>query len=143
MFACSILAIVLVALGFGQHARAQGFVGNCTWQTGLMADSFLGMYCNNDDWAHFSYQWTWFDTNLCLINNGGSLIPYDTGNYWPTCRDFSVRGSNVDYILSCTCYQPDGKLAPTTYDLNRVLSNQNGSLGCFGHEGNKTEAGPF
>ncbi|KAL7628195.1 hypothetical protein AAE478_002393 [Parahypoxylon ruwenzoriense] len=47
-----------MALGASRLVDAQGFVTNCTWQTGFMANSFLGMYCNNDNWASFSYDWT-------------------------------------------------------------------------------------
>lgn len=56
----SMAAFVTIALGFaGQLANSQGLVTNCTWQTGLLVDSFLGMYCNNNDWADYSYDWTW------------------------------------------------------------------------------------
>ncbi|KAK7757761.1 hypothetical protein SLS62_000139 [Diatrype stigma] len=73
----NIASMVLVVLGFGQQAVAQGFVSNCTWKTARMSGSFLGMYCHNDNWAHFSYGWTWFNTAYCLINNGGYLAPYN------------------------------------------------------------------
>lgn len=51
--------LAAVALGATQLANAQGIVINCTWQNALLEDNFLGMYCNNDDWAHFAYDWTW------------------------------------------------------------------------------------
>lgn len=56
----SLITIVTVALcAIGKLANAQDFVTNCTWQTGFLSGSFLGMYCNNDDWARYSYDWTW------------------------------------------------------------------------------------
>ncbi|KAI0018524.1 hypothetical protein F4780DRAFT_781370 [Xylariomycetidae sp. FL0641] len=137
-------AFALVVLGLVQSVAAQGFVGNCTWQTGLLvADSFLGMYCNNDNWARYSYQWTLLDLDPCLVNNGGELVAYNNGNFTSSCTNCTVRGSPADFILDCACYQPDGKYQPAYYDLNRVLWNRNGSLGCFEHAGNKTEVGPF
>ncbi|KAI1503266.1 hypothetical protein F5X99DRAFT_121797 [Biscogniauxia marginata] len=143
MFPYKILTVGPVFFGQLQRVNPQGFVTNCTWQTSLLQDNWLGMYCNNDDWADYSYEWTWFDTNLCLVNNGGQLIAYDNGNYWPTCRNCTTLGSDVNYILNCICYQPDGQLAPATYDLNLILFNHNGSLGCFDHAGNKTKEGPI
>ncbi|KAI2616622.1 hypothetical protein GGR54DRAFT_631725 [Hypoxylon sp. NC1633] len=137
------VGMLVVALGARQLANAQNFVTNCTWQTGFMADSFLGMYCNNDDWARYSYDWTWLDTNACLTNDGGKLQSYGSGNYWSTCGNCSVRGSNVEFLLSCDCLNASGLFARDTYDLNRVIWNRNGALGCFSHAGNKTERGPF
>ncbi|KAI1339642.1 hypothetical protein F5Y15DRAFT_80405 [Xylariaceae sp. FL0016] len=142
-FGLGVLLAVFVAVRPDNQANAQGFITNCTWQTGFMTDSLLGMYCNNDNWDDFSYDWTWFDTSLCLVNNGGLLIPYESGNYFPSCKDCIVQGSDVNFILACTCFQPTGEYAPAAYDLNRVIYNENGTLGCFGHVGNKTEIGPF
>lgn len=56
----SFTAITAVVLGAAARvANAQGFVSNCTWQTGFMSDNYLGMYCNNNNWAEYSYDWTW------------------------------------------------------------------------------------
>ncbi|KAI1456954.1 hypothetical protein F4805DRAFT_430692 [Annulohypoxylon moriforme] len=140
----SMTAVITVAIGIAsQLANAQGLVSNCTWQTGLMVDQFLGMYCNNDDWARYSYDWTWLDTNACLANSGGNLYPYGSGNYWSTCDNCTVRGSNVNFLLNCDCLNANGRFSPATYDLNRVIWNHDGILGCFDHVGNKTEKGPF
>lgn len=49
----------LAALAVSPHVRAQGFLANCTWQTALLVDSYLGAYCNNDNWGIYSYDWTW------------------------------------------------------------------------------------
>ncbi|KAI1799103.1 hypothetical protein F4811DRAFT_565849 [Daldinia bambusicola] len=136
--------ILVVALGAAAGvANAQGLVTNCTWQTGFMSGSFLGMYCNNNNWAEYSYDWTWLDTNLCLTNYGGKLYPYISGSYWSTCGNCAVRGSNVNYMLTCDCLNVDGHFTSTNYDLNRVVWNHDGVLGCFNHIGNKTEKGPF
>ncbi|KAI0484809.1 hypothetical protein GGR56DRAFT_44586 [Xylariaceae sp. FL0804] len=138
-----VLGTVIASLGIAPLARAQGFINNCTWETGFMSGSFLGMYCNDDDWADFSYDWTWFDTNLCIINNGGQLHPYDNGNYWASCVDCFVEGSPVEFILNCTCYNIFGQTEPASIDLNTVLINLNGTLDCYDHFGNETQVGPF
>ncbi|RYO79044.1 hypothetical protein DL766_009478 [Monosporascus sp. MC13-8B] len=138
-----LIALVLTVLGVCRMTAAQDFVTNCTWKTARMVDSYLGMYCNNDNWAHYSYGWTWFDTAYCVINNGGVLAPYYNGNYWPTCVDCFFNGSDTAFLLTCICYNVDGitKLAST--DLNEVIWNHNGSLGCYNHVGNYTEVGPI
>ncbi|KAI1399944.1 hypothetical protein F4819DRAFT_392671 [Hypoxylon fuscum] len=135
--------LAAVALGATQLANAQGIVINCTWQNALLEDNFLGMYCNNDDWAHFAYDWTWLDTNACLTNYGGKLLPYNTGNYWSSCGNCSLRKSPVDLLLECDCINDKGSMAPASYDLNTVVYNRNGTLGCFNFLGNKTDIGPF
>ncbi|KAI1387009.1 uncharacterized protein F4822DRAFT_332286 [Hypoxylon trugodes] len=138
------IAIAVFLGAIGRLVNAQGLVTNCTWQTGLLEGSFLGMYCNNDDWAEYAYDWTWFDTNNCLINYGGKLYPsYPSGNYWSTCDNCTIRGSNFDFLLNCLCIDSNGHLAPTSYDLNGLIWNHNGALGCFDHIGNKTHVGPF
>ncbi|KAI1415730.1 hypothetical protein F5Y13DRAFT_207388 [Hypoxylon sp. FL1857] len=133
------VAIVAAALGVVvQLANAQGLVYNCTWQTGFMVDSFLGMYCNNDNWAEYSYDWTWLDTSPCFTNAGGKL-----GNYWSTCDNCTVFGTNVTFYMTCVCLNAHGLFSPASYDLNQVVYNHDGVLGCFEHLGNKTEIGPF
>ncbi|OTA52556.1 hypothetical protein K449DRAFT_470445 [Hypoxylon sp. EC38] len=143
---------ITVALGtVSQLANAQGLVYNCTWQTGFMVDSFLGMYCNNDNWDEYSYDWTWLDTSPCLTNSGGNLYPYNRhvaflyilGNYWSTCGNCSVFGTNVTFFMTCDCLNAHGQFGPASYDLNQVVYNHDGVLGCFEHLGNKTEMGPF
>ncbi len=54
-----IAVMALFVLSSGRLAAAQDFVTNCTWKTAKMSGSVLGMYCHNDNWAHFSYDWTW------------------------------------------------------------------------------------
>ncbi|KAI1776522.1 hypothetical protein F4818DRAFT_351864 [Hypoxylon cercidicola] len=139
------LAVILTtaALGVARLAGAQGIVANCTWQNGFMQDSFLGMYCNNDNWADYSYDWSWLDTNVCLTNYDGKLHPSDIGHYWGTCGNCSVRPSPKDFVLHCECLDHNAAWTPTTYDLNTLVYNRNGTLGCFDFLGNKTRIGPF
>ncbi|KAI3331888.1 hypothetical protein HD806DRAFT_173287 [Xylariaceae sp. AK1471] len=137
------ITAVLVALAAGPHALAQGFLSNCSWQTAMLVDSWLGAYCNNDHWEVFSYDWTWFDISYCLVNYGGQLAAYDSGYYSRTCKGCTIHASSVDFILNCTCLHSSTMLTTATYDLNRVIWNHNGYLGCFEHFGSRAERGPF
>ncbi|GAW12296.1 hypothetical protein ANO14919_016600 [Xylariales sp. No.14919] len=134
---------IIAALSVGPIAQAQSFLSNCTWQTAMLVDSYLGAYCNNDNWEIYSYDWTWFDTSYCLVNSGGQLVPQSRGDYSRTCKGCSVRASKTEFIISCTCLLPSYKVATTTYDLNKVIWNHDGFLGCFEHFGNRTLRGPF
>ncbi|KAI1421056.1 hypothetical protein F5Y12DRAFT_790487 [Xylaria sp. FL1777] len=61
------ITAILAVLAVGPCALAQSFLTNCTWQTAMLVDSYLGAYCNNDNWEIYSYDWT------C----GGQLAPYN------------------------------------------------------------------
>ncbi|KAI0109637.1 hypothetical protein GGR51DRAFT_558329 [Nemania sp. FL0031] len=137
-----ITTLVALAVG-GPCVRGQGFLANCTWQTAMLVDSYLGAYCNNDNWEIYSYDWTWFDTSHCLMNNNGQLSPYDSGDYSRSCKGCNVRASHSEFVINCTCLLSGVKVATSTYDLNKIIWNHDGFLGCFGHFGNKSERGPF
>jgi hypothetical protein len=49
---------LLLALLGPVAISAQGFVNNCTWRSANLTGSFLGMYCRDDDTAHYGYKWT-------------------------------------------------------------------------------------
>ena len=49
----------LVTLAVSPCVFSQSFLTNCTWQTAMLVDSYLGAYCNNDNWEIYSYDWTW------------------------------------------------------------------------------------
>ncbi|RYP25162.1 hypothetical protein DL765_000043 [Monosporascus sp. GIB2] len=84
-----------------------------------------------------------FDTAYCVINNGGVLAPYYNGNYRPTCVDCFFDGSDTAFLLTCICYNVDGTVTLASTDLNKLIWNHNGSLGCYNHVGNYTEVGPM
>ncbi|KAH8160557.1 hypothetical protein CIB48_g7686 [Xylaria polymorpha] len=133
----------LAALAVGPRVHGQGFLTNCTWQTALLVDNYLGAYCNNDDWEVYNYDWTWFDTSYCLMNNGGQLTASDNGDYWRTCKGCTIRASNAAFVVNCTCLLSGVRVTTATYDLNKVIWNHDGYLGCFGHFGNRSARGPF
>ncbi|KAK7970712.1 hypothetical protein PG988_009785 [Apiospora saccharicola] len=162
-------------LGFLGLVESQGFLNNCTWQSANLTGSFLGMYCNDDDWADYGYQWSsngletlGFDINPCLINNGGQLIPYDkpvapslqaenrqteeqklayqpplqSGGFTTSCTHLNFTATNLTFALTAECSDTSDHFVPAAYDLNQVIWNHNGTLGCFEHHGNATECGP-
>ncbi|KAI1819911.1 hypothetical protein F4861DRAFT_525202 [Xylaria intraflava] len=131
------------ALAVSPGAYAQNFITNCSWQTAMLVDGYLGAYCNNDNWLTYSYDWSWFDTSNCLMNYNGQLVSYEGGNYSDTCKGCSVSRSHADFVLNCYCLQPGFTLGTATYDLNQIIWNHNGFLGCFEQFGNKSERGPF
>ncbi|GAW26738.1 hypothetical protein SAMD00023353_4600740 [Rosellinia necatrix] len=77
------------------------------------------------------------------MNDGGRLAAHDRGDYWRSCKGCTVRASKAEFLLNCTCLLSGLRLTTATYDLNKVIWNHNGYLGCFGHFGNKSERGPF
>ncbi|KAK8049551.1 hypothetical protein PG994_011281 [Apiospora phragmitis] len=129
-------ATLACLIGLIGLVESQGFLGNCTWQSANLTGSFLGMYCNDDDIDNDGYQFTWFDLTPCLINNGGQLIAYDN------CNNLNFTATNITFYLTAQCSDTSGHFVPTAYDLNQVLWNHNGTLGCFEHQGNATECGP-
>ncbi|KAI1276649.1 hypothetical protein F5Y07DRAFT_399098 [Xylaria sp. FL0933] len=137
------ITAALVALAVAPRVHAQSFLTNCTWQTAMLVDSYLGAYCNNDNWEIYSYDWTWFDTSNCLTNSGGQLVPYNNGDYWRSCKGCTIRASNVEFIINCTCLMSNYKVTTATYDLNKIIWNHDGFLGCFEHFGNRSLRGPF
>jgi hypothetical protein len=59
-FSMASSAAFLVALSLCGFSWAQHFQSNCSWQRAIYRDSYLGMYCHNDNWKHFDYEWTWW-----------------------------------------------------------------------------------
>ncbi|KAK6221044.1 hypothetical protein LQW54_001617 [Pestalotiopsis sp. IQ-011] len=136
--------VAVSLLGFGKHTVAQGFMGNCTWRGANLTGTFLGMYCQDENVAVFENQWTWHDLNHCLANNNGSLAPMASGGYEGSCRDCHLLVETHRWMnLTCNCFDISDDLIPSQYDLNQVLYNHNGSLGCFDFLGNKSHCGPM
>jgi hypothetical protein len=52
------IAILSFALALTSHVAGQGFAGTCHYLGANLTDHFLGMYCNDDNWAVFDYKWT-------------------------------------------------------------------------------------
>jgi len=67
------LAFSLAAvLGFmAAGTSAQGFSVFCSVRGSILADNFLGMYCNNDNTVMYGYNWTWYVTKQMRPFSGG------------------------------------------------------------------------
>ncbi|KAH8675447.1 hypothetical protein BX600DRAFT_507686 [Xylariales sp. PMI_506] len=135
----ALFSLIIVISGW---ASAQGFIHNCTWRSANLTSTYLGMYCNTDNWVDFEYTWSWFDLDFCLTNNAGTLFPYESGSYSKSCLACSFQGSDTSFVFNCDCFNTTGDLNPSSYDLNKIIWNHNGTLGCYGYEGNSTHCGP-
>ncbi|OIW35258.1 hypothetical protein CONLIGDRAFT_627315 [Coniochaeta ligniaria NRRL 30616] len=118
------------------------FIGSCAYPGLRFVDHALGMYCLNDNTAVFGYNWTWLDLDKCLTNNDGKLTPSSIGDYSSSCFN-----CNVSYIsgvhLTCDCWNMAGtNQLQASVDLNSVIYNTNGAMGCCDQLGNKTWKGP-
>ncbi|KAH7026491.1 uncharacterized protein B0I36DRAFT_433917 [Microdochium trichocladiopsis] len=134
------LLALIASLAVPAFVAAQGsggFMTNCTWQ-GAQFDTqrgLLAMYCNNDDWAAYDYDWATLDTNLCFINNGGKLSAVEEGGYFDTCDlcDVDKGVTKTEFMLTCHCWSSDGVFKESSVDLRTLkatdlMSNHVGQL---------------
>ncbi|KXJ91997.1 hypothetical protein Micbo1qcDRAFT_175007 [Microdochium bolleyi] len=148
MFMPVLLLLVLLSMAPSSRlvAAQGGFMTNCSWQDAQF-DTQLGlleMYCNNDDWVIFDYDWSTLNTSLCFGNNGGELIPREEGGYFKSCElcDVDKGITKTQYLLTCHCWGTEGQFKETTIDLNETIWNHDGTLGCFSQSGEKAEERP-
>ncbi|KAL1902786.1 hypothetical protein Sste5346_000696 [Sporothrix stenoceras] len=155
------LAVALAAIP--QPAAGQlAFAGSCNIQTAQLNQNYLGMYCNNLNTASFGYNWTWIDLDTCIANSNGRLVGKKNGNFLKSCSRCTtslsrlpanshaagrtgseVYKSGLTLGLKCTCLGGYGRLpTSSTLDLNTVLVDVDGAMGCYGRLGNKTLQGP-
>ncbi|EPE07847.1 hypothetical protein F503_00569 [Ophiostoma piceae UAMH 11346] len=159
------LAALAVASSAASLPSALPLVGSCNVQTAQLSSShWLGMYCSNANVASFAYNWTWIDLDWCLANRAGHLAGRRNGKFHASCTRCSTHlrptrlpspsepgsesaeasftdGHTLD--LQCACLDAQGRGVSTAIDLNHVLVDVNGALGCYGRLGNKTLAGPL
>ncbi|KAK8138625.1 hypothetical protein PG984_002005 [Apiospora sp. TS-2023a] len=126
-------------LGFLGLVESQGFINNCTWQSANLTGSFLGMYCNDDDWADYGYQWSY---PLPQEQKLTCRPPLQSGGFTTSCTNLNFTATNLTFALTAECSDTSDHFVPAAYDLNQVIWNHNGTLGCFEHHGNATECGP-
>ncbi|KAM0329977.1 hypothetical protein ACHAQA_004146 [Verticillium albo-atrum] len=133
--------MVVVALVGGATATSDGsFVKSCLWNACKFRNNhILGTYCNTDNTDIFDYDWTQIDLGKCVGNNGGSLVSYENGKYQGTCEKCKLTNDHNDgtQFLDCRCWTIDGARRKTRLDLDKVLYNDNGTLGCHEHLGSK------
>ncbi|KAK1768399.1 hypothetical protein QBC33DRAFT_568751 [Phialemonium atrogriseum] len=144
----TISTTLVLSLAFGgQFVTPQsscpdgGFITTCIYPGYNFTDSNLGMYCLNNQVDLFAYNWTSLDLNLCVANNGGTLIAWDSGAYADSCSNCSVTKTSTLY-LTCDCEDMGGSQIASTLDLNTVIYNVDGAMNCCGNTGSKTWKGP-
>ncbi|KAI8947131.1 hypothetical protein F4801DRAFT_562021 [Xylaria longipes] len=54
------------------------------------------------------------------MNNGGQLTASDNGDYWHTCKGCSIRASNTQFLINCTCLLSGVRVTTSTYDLSTL-----------------------
>ncbi|CAK7205639.1 hypothetical protein SEUCBS139899_008418 [Sporothrix eucalyptigena] len=160
-------AVVTIAVSLAtvpQPAAGQlAFAGSCNIQTAQLEGSHLGMYCNNLNTASFGYNWTWIDLDMCIANSNGKLVGKKNGNFQASCSHCStsfarlpsnphaagrtgpeVYKSGLTLGLKCSCLSGYNRIpTSSTLDLNTVLVDVDGAMGCYGRLGNKTLRGPL
>ncbi|KJR84855.1 uncharacterized protein SPSK_09763 [Sporothrix schenckii 1099-18] len=139
------------------------FAGSCNIQTAQLNQSYLGMYCNNLNTASFGYNWTWIDLDACIANSNGNLVGKKNGNFQKSCSGCETSLSRLPanphaagrtgsdaykkgltLSLKCTCLSSHRRRPTTsTLDLNIILVDVDGAMGCYGRLGNKTLGGPL
>ncbi|ROW11179.1 hypothetical protein VMCG_01154 [Cytospora schulzeri] len=140
------------------------FNQTCAMDTYLFNQTDLGVYCNADPIS------SRIDLNLCIGNSAGTLVPSASGTYASSCAGCNITWSHVletpytttflvipstttvslftprwdDLYLSCSgCNNGAGTtVVPSELDLNQVLINKHGSLGCFNFSGPTQETRP-
>ncbi|KAM0287707.1 hypothetical protein ACHAQH_000238 [Verticillium albo-atrum] len=118
------------------------FVKTCLWNACKFRNNhILGTYCNNDKKDTFGYDWTQIDLGKCVGNNGGTLIDHEDGKFQSSCEKCKLTNNHDDgtQFLVCKCHTTDenGGMRRTKLDLDKVLYNDNGTLGCHDHLGSK------
>ncbi|KAH8910787.1 hypothetical protein BR93DRAFT_974875 [Coniochaeta sp. PMI_546] len=118
------------------------FIGSCAYPGLKFVDQSLGMYCLNDNTATFGYNWTWVDLDKCLTNDDGKLVPSSIGAYSDSCFNCEVSFDSSVH-LTCDCWNMAGtNQALASVDLNSLIYNIDGTMGCCDQLGNKTWKGP-
>ncbi|KUI67880.1 hypothetical protein VM1G_02726 [Cytospora mali] len=146
------------------------FNQSCALNTFLFNGTSLGVYCHGNNWTTWDFDWTWIDLNLCVGNSAGTLIPSVSGSYASNCAGCNITWSHVletpynttflaipsipvtslftprwdDLYLGCSgCNNGAGTtMIPSELDLNQVLVNKHGSLGCFNFNGSTQRTRP-
>ncbi|KAI1342041.1 Cyanovirin-N [Xylariaceae sp. FL0016] len=105
-----------------------GFYAACaSWQLGFRGvDRFLVSTCPAGDGAAVRSA---LDLNDCLGNSEGAITAQRVGFAFNSC--WGCSASNTSAELTCDCRTSGDKTKTSTIDLDTVISNDDGILGCF------------
>ncbi|KAF3001029.1 hypothetical protein E8E14_005765 [Neopestalotiopsis sp. 37M] len=119
-------------------ALGQGFYNSCfqTWELGYHhSNNFVVAKCSSTSTSPNSTNVIAGNTTSaidlldCLKNTEGVLQPGRLGHAFYTCQDCTA--SLTDATISCQCRNSHNDFLPTSLDLDTVITNNNGILGCF------------
>ncbi|ETS80321.1 hypothetical protein PFICI_07850 [Pestalotiopsis fici W106-1] len=140
------LAAALLLTSSASLALGQGFYESCfrTWELGYHHNSnFVVARCpstpassapapppnNTAVPAAGGNVTSAIDLLDCLKNTEGVLEPGRLGHAFYSCQD--CVASTTDATISCQCRNSHNDYLPTSLDLDTVITNNNGILGCF------------
>ncbi|KAK3906844.1 hypothetical protein C8A05DRAFT_11411 [Staphylotrichum tortipilum] len=123
----------------GGPPQPQSFVDFCAYVgSNFTGGHWLGAFCRNNLTEVFGYNYSWIDLDLCVGNNASKLVPYNKGNYSTSCKRCKTSHDKKTLTLTCDCKNSKNGYSKSSLDLNTAIYDDNGSVGCFGHLGNKS-----
>ncbi|KAI0449440.1 Cyanovirin-N [Xylaria acuta] len=130
----SFLLPVLLLLGVANAGWREecNFGGNAQFNI-IHAKPYLSTLCPSSSSGRQIC--TMLDLSYCLMNSHGHLIATINGHFERSCKNCHLTGAN-ETVLSCGC-RMFGKNAPyqdTEVDLDDVVDNRDGRLGCWDSE---------
>ncbi|KAM3547647.1 hypothetical protein ARSEF4850_009893 [Beauveria asiatica] len=125
------LPVLSAATSLGSGAASMAVSGGlATCQNLTVTDNFLHANCLYDG----DFRSTSIDLGLCLENDGGHLRGQKDGHYERSCD--ANKGEITDSReYSVECLDEAGFKVLAHIDLTFVLSNEDGHLSCYGHNG--------
>ncbi|KAK9773780.1 putative Cyanovirin-N domain-containing protein [Seiridium cardinale] len=114
-------------------AAAQGFYESCyqSWSLGYHhSANFLVASCPGSDGANHTGA---IDLQDCLTNTEGVLKASRLGSAFHSCNSCSASTTNA--TITCQCQNSTNRYLTTELDLDTVITNKDGIVGCFDFPG--------
>ncbi|KAI0115555.1 Cyanovirin-N [Nemania sp. FL0031] len=132
-FLPSLVLLVLSLLGVANAGWREecNFGGNAQFHV-IHERPYLSTLCPSHTGRQIC---TMLDLSYCLMNSNGHLVATINGHFERSCESCKLTGANAT-VLSCSC-RMFGKNAPlqaTEIDLEGVVQNRDGRLGCWDSE---------
>lgn len=129
---------LLLGVGLGLslwtgHVAGQGFWHNCTrwtlgWEAGTVYRRFMVAECGDGGKRTKA---SFLPLNDCITNSEGKMVAMKNGGVADSCSLCETAGST----LKCQCGRSYGGPVLSTIDLNTVIKNVDGILGCYDYLG--------
>ncbi|KAH8897698.1 hypothetical protein GQ53DRAFT_817976 [Thozetella sp. PMI_491] len=109
------------------------FSNNCiNWSLDPDGYTINGECWNKEDQRHWAKVSSSLDLDFCLLNTNGVLVPSYQGNFHQSCTNCSLGNT----LLVCNC-RGFGGSESTKIDLDMVITQSEGILGCFSQAGRR------